>query len=86
MNCKCSGWDFSKRIFRFLRPQCAVFKGTESRNIESNIKNLILLTDMVSLKMDIGKLLVMGKRTMKIPNDYMMYSDRKYIIMRRNIG
>ena len=52
--------------------------GVASRNIESNIKklkNLVFLSDMVLLKMDIGKLQIVGKRTMKIPNDVLSHGN-----------
>ena len=61
-----------------------------------NQENWVFLSDIVLLKMDIGKLQIVGKRTMKIPNDYMEISGGyhlsiawnagKYIVMYRNIG
>lgn len=41
---------------------------------------------MVLLKMDIGKLQIVGKRTMKIPNDYMELSYRMEIVEDKDEG
>lgn len=41
---------------------------------------------MVLLKMDIGKLQIVGKKTMKIPNDYMELSYRMEIVEDKDEG
>ena len=47
---------------------------------------MVFLSDMVLLKMDIGKLQIVGKRTMKILNDYMELSYRMEIVEDKDEG
>ena len=56
-------WSYLKQIGKIKREEMI-----NDRKII--LKNLVFLSDMVLLKMDIGKLQIVGKRTMKIPNDF----------------